>query len=195
MPLIEFVKIDHLTGLPATEAPTRHGPADPIQGIEHLWFTRGAPPHYFGRVPDGADINAPGILQVLDTDAEAAMIANRQATLTQHVASIRFTTETGGISLPGGTQINTQRDAQAMLTGAYQSLKSGLVQDTEWKATSGWVTVTLTELEPIAQAVAEHVRRCFQAERAVSDQITSATTVDQLQALDLQTAFDTAYSA
>ncbi len=195
MKIIEFVKVDHITGIPATEAPTKHGPADPVIGIRHLWFKHGSPAHYFGSVSNDTDISAPGILRILDGEDFATVIDARKADLVTEAAELRYFRETGGITLPDGTSINTEREAQGMLNGAYQSLKAGLVSDTDWKATSGWVTVTLTELEPIAQAVADHVRRCFRAERLVADQIAAAVTVDDLVTLNLQGAFEAAYSA
>lgn len=112
----------------------------------------------------------------------------------QHLAYVRWQSETNGLTLPDGNQIRTDRESQAQLTSAYQSLKSGLIPDTQWKAATGWVTVTLTELEPIAQAVAAHVRACFAAEKAVSDQIDNATT-DALIALDIESSFNSALTA
>jgi hypothetical protein len=195
MKLIEYVQVDHLTRVPTTEAPAKHGPADPITGIDFLWFVRGNPARYYGRVADTADTTVPGVLRVLAGADLAAAIEARKIEMFNEAAAIRYSRETGGITLPDGTVINTEREAQAMLSGAYQSLLSGLVADTDWKAASGWVTVSLTELEPIAQAVADHVRRCFRAERQVANQISNAATVDELVAIDLNTDFITAYSA
>lgn len=81
------------------------------------------------------------------------------------LAARRYAEETGGIVV-GGLSVATDRESQAMVNGAYSSLKDGLIPNTEWKGTSGWVVVTLAEIQPIAQAVAMHVRACFANERA-----------------------------
>ncbi|MBP0047646.1 DUF4376 domain-containing protein [Marinobacterium sp. AK62] len=110
------------------------------------------------------------------------------------LADYRYQVETGGITLPDGTEIKTERDDQAMTNSAYNSLKNGLVSSTEWKSGNGWITVTLTELEPVATAVARHVAAAFGAERDVAEQIAQA---DQtaLLALDLRGEFNAAYAA
>lgn len=110
------------------------------------------------------------------------------------LAGIRYQIETGGITLPDGTQIKTARDDQAMTNSAYNSLKNGLVSSTEWKSGNGWITVTLTELEQVATAVARHVAAAFGAERDVAEQIAQA---DQaaLLALDVRAEFNAAYTS
>lgn len=80
------------------------------------------------------------------------------------LAARRYAEETGGIVV-GGLSVATDRESQAMVNGAYSSLKDGLILDTEWKGSNGWMVVTLAEIQPIAQAVAMHVRACFANER------------------------------
>lgn len=81
------------------------------------------------------------------------------------LAAHRYAVETGGIVV-GGLSVVTDRESQAMVNGTYSSLKDGLILDTEWKGVNGWMVVTLAEIQPIAQAVAMHVRACFANERA-----------------------------
>jgi len=111
------------------------------------------------------------------------------------LADYRWRQETGGVDLPSGQRIQTTREAQAQISSTYSSLKDGLVASADWKAEGGWVSVTLTEFQPVAQAVADHVQRCFSAEKAVGQQIDAATTVDELAQIDLAAAFSAAYAA
>lgn len=111
------------------------------------------------------------------------------------LADIRWRKETGGVTLPIDQTIQTTREAQAQIASTYSSLKDGLVTAADWKAEGGWVSVTLNEFQPIAQAVAAHVQACFAAERQVSDQIEAAQTISELKALRLSAEFQTAYDA
>lgn len=112
-----------------------------------------------------------------------------QAVLLAEVAAKRWLVETGGI-LIGGTPIATDRDSQAQLTSAYTSLKSGLIVDTPWKAADGSFTlVTLAEIEPVAQAVAAHVRACFAAEQAHNQAISALATQAELDGYDIHTGW------
>lgn len=124
----------------------------------------------------------------------AKTLEEAQSTALETLATIRYDVETGGITLPNGTSIKTERDDQSMTNSAYNSLKNGLVSATEWKSANGWITVTLTELEPVATAVARHVAAAFGAERDVAEQIGQADLV-QLGAMDIQNEFRAAYSA
>lgn len=110
--------------------------------------------------------------------------------LTAELAAHRYEVETGGVTLPDGSRILTDRESQAQLTSAYQSLSMPFVESIEWKAAEGWVTVTEAELRPIAQAVAQHVQGCFKAERIVSEQIAAAENAEALYGIDVAGALE-----
>ena len=107
-------------------------------------------------------------------EAKAAKLAE--------LASARYTEEIGGIVV-GSVTIATGRESQAMMTGAYVSLKQGLMQSVNWKGDDGWVTATLTEIEPIAQAVSQHIQACFTKESQLAAQVAAAETVEAVNAI------------
>jgi hypothetical protein len=76
-----------------------------------------------------------------------------------------------------------------MTTQAFVTLQSGMVDGIDWKGPDGWQRVTLTELEPVARAVAAHVQRCFTTERTVSEQIA----ISDPQSFDLAVAWAEAW--
>jgi hypothetical protein len=191
---IEFVKVDACDGRPATEYPTRHGPADPVENITILWWEGNNPAHYFGLVANDRKTDVPGVLREIDTEEWAKLIEQRREARLQELADHRWRIETGGVTLPDGARILTDRESQAQLTSAYQSLTQPFVDSIEWKAADGWVTVTEAELRPIAQAVAQHVQACFTAERQVSDQIAAAEGAEALHAINIRQAFEEALS-
>lgn len=96
------------------------------------------------------------------------------------LADYRYERETAGIVI-GGTTIRTDRESQAQLSSAYTSMKASLIQSTEWKGADGWMTVTLTEIEPIAQAVAAHVADCFAVERLHAQAINGLSSIEAVQ--------------
>ena len=109
-----------------------------------------------------------------------------RASLLAEVVAKRWQVETGGI-LIGGTPIATDRESQAQVSSAYASLKDGLITDTPWKAMEGsFAPLTLAEFEPVAQAVAAHVRACFAAEQAHSEAISAMMTQDELDAYSIE---------
>ncbi|MEL7896036.1 DUF4376 domain-containing protein [Vreelandella neptunia] len=186
---IEYVKVDYKDRRPTTEFPARHGPDDPITGIKQMWFERGEPARYFGLAPNDADLTTPGIIREISEADWAKLIEQRREVRLQELAEHRWRIETGGVILPDGSRILTDRESQAQLTSAYQSLSMPFVESIDWKAADGWVTVTEAELRPIAQAVAQHVQACFKAERYVSEQIAAVEGAEALHGLDISGAF------
>ena len=109
-------------------------------------------------------------------------LAESKAAKLAELASARYTEEIGGIVV-GSVTIATDRESQAMMTGAYVSLKQGLMQSVNWKGDDGWVTATLTEIEPIAQAVGQHIQVCFAKESQLAAQVAAAETVEAVNAI------------
>ena len=109
-------------------------------------------------------------------------LAESKAAKLAELASARYTEEIGGIVV-GSVIIATDRESQAMMTGAYVSLKQGLMQSVNWKGDDGWVTATLTEIEPIAQAVGQHIQACFTKESQLAAQVAAAATVEAVNAI------------
>lgn len=68
MKAIEFVKVDAKDGRPATEYPTRHGPADPLPGITITHWVTGNPTRFYGLVADDAETAVPGVLREIPAD-------------------------------------------------------------------------------------------------------------------------------
>lgn len=105
------------------------------------------------------------------------------------IAAKRWTVETGGITVAGAL-IKTDRESQSQIISVYTSLKSALIADTPWKAADGYFTpTTLAELEPVAQAVAEHVRACFAAEQSHYDAINLLQTQAELESYDINSGW------
>lgn len=117
-------------------------------------------------------------------EVKAEYLAQWKTELNDHVAQKRFAVETGGVTLPDGTTIKTDRESQAQLSSAYTSLKNGLIPSTQWKADGTWLTVTLAEIEPIAQAVAVHVANSFNKEKAHQEAIDAITTFAEAESYD-----------
>lgn len=106
--------------------------------------------------------------------------------LLAEVAAKRWQVETGGVVV-AGRHIATDRESQAQLTSVYTSLKGELIANTPWKSSDGSFTlVTLAEIEPVVNAVAEHVRACFAAEHAHSEAISAMMTQDELDAYSIE---------
>lgn len=121
-----------------------------------------------------------GAVPVALTTLEAA-----RAQKLAEIADWRYRMETSGIVV-GGVAVRTDRESQAMLAGAYTSLKEGFVNEIQWKQADGtFTTLTLPAVEAVASAVAAHVQMSFASEKQYADQVNACTTVEEVQAVTL----------
>jgi hypothetical protein len=98
------------------------------------------------------------------------------------ISEARWRAETGGITL-NGVDIATDRESQALLTGAVLAAQDNPEYVVNWKAKNGWFQLDAATLIAIADAVRAHVQACFDREKELQDQIETATTVEELEAV------------
>ncbi len=104
------------------------------------------------------------------------------------VTAFRWEVETGGITLPTGARVATGIDDQNRITSVVANAERAGLEQVDFKAEQGWVSVTLVELQAIATAVALHVQACFSAERAHHEAIDALALIEDPQ--ERQAALD-----
>ena len=90
----------------------------------------------------------------------------KRASLISAVTALRWEKETGGLTLTNGVTIGTRTDDQNRITAVIANAQLAGVETVDFKAASGWVTLTLADVQAIAAAIALHVQAGFSAERA-----------------------------
>lgn len=106
--------------------------------------------------------------------------------LKSEITALRWQKETGGLTLPSGVRVATGIDDQNRITSVIANAQIAGVEQVDFKAASGWVTVTVQELQAIAAAIAVHVQACFTAERVHHEAIDALAA--QHEGDDLQAA-------
>ena len=96
------------------------------------------------------------------------------------IAAARYEAETGGVTVAGVT-VRTDRESQALITGA--ALKA--MQDADyvcrWKTVDGFVELNSLQILGVADAVREHVQEAFDKEANLFGDIESAQTPEDLE--------------
>lgn len=90
----------------------------------------------------------------------------KRAELTNAVTALRWSKETGGLTLSNGITVGTKTEDQNRITTVIANAQLAGVTTVDFKAASGWVTLTLADVQTLAAAIALHVQACFSAERA-----------------------------
>lgn len=113
-------------------------------------------------------------------------LAEVKAVKHAELAALRYARETAGLPLMG---LRTDRESQALLTGAAlaATLDDGYTVD--WKTENGWMTLGAAHLLAAAHAVRAHVQACFSNERAHAQAIDALTTPEAVEAYDLSSGW------
>lgn len=112
--------------------------------------------------------------------------------LKEEITDLRWQHETGGLTLPSGVRVATGIEDQNRITSVIANAQLAGVEKVDFKAASGWVTVTVQELQAIAAAIAVHVQACFTAERVHHEAIDALTEQNEGEALhDALSAYST----
>lgn len=124
------------------------------------------------------------VYPVIDKTKEqlAEELAGAKEAKLAELANARWEQETGGLTLPDGTVIKTDRESQALLTGAAFSLYADPTARVEWKADKGkWVDLDAKQVLMIAGAVRAHVQGQFSKERALSEKVNACTSAEEVR--------------
>ena len=106
-----------------------------------------------------------------------AGLASAKIVKIAELAALRFEKETQGIDISGST-IRTDRQSQALLTGAWTAAQMNADISIDWKGEDGWTTLDKTQITAIAGAVITHVQACFSREKVLAALIETDITTD-----------------
>jgi len=90
------------------------------------------------------------------------------------VAARRYQAETGGTNV-NGMQVNTDRESQALMTGAAVSAMLDSGYSVRWKTADGFVLLNAEQLIGLSSAVRAHVQACFDREAELLGAIVDGT--------------------
>ena len=98
------------------------------------------------------------------------------------IAAARYAAEISGITL-NDVSIRTDRESQALITGAALAASHDENYSVTWKAKNGFVTLTAAQIIAVAQAARQHVQSSFDREAALQAAIDAAETEAELNGI------------
>lgn len=156
------------------------GDTDP----DYLAWKDAATPTRWPENDDGAQTDA-ALEAVLSVHGLTLWPVSLRDQLLAYAADKRGRVETGGIVV-NGAAIDTSRDSQAMISGAFAYSQANPDKLIKFKAASGWTTLDAATVAAIATAVGDHVQACFAAEEEVAAAIEAGaiTSIEEIDAAD-----------
>ena len=132
-----------------------------------------------------------GVMVELTHEEEADYLAAQLIPFAQQkerklsdLAALRYQHETSGITL-NGMQIETDRQSQALITGAWSFAQLNPSVLIDWKGVNGWIQIDAATVNVIAGAVATHVQACFTNERLHAEAINALATSEEVADYDM----------
>ena len=132
---------------------------------------------------DGDHVTATWTVENLSAEEIAAILAGAKAAKKQEIAAARYAAEIAGVTV-GGVTVRTDRESQALITGAALKATQDGTYSCTWKSESGFVTLKAATVLAVADAVRTHVQGCFDLEAAKCAQIDAAQTVEDVEAVE-----------
>lgn len=160
--------------------------------VEIKWYQEEAPPTY--AFEDGQWWKKINVVNISDRsvytqEQKIQILKDKLSTLNKN---IRKDIELGGIDFYG-FHIETDRESQAMITGAYTKAKDNSELSINWKATNGWITLTSEQIIAVGDVVFNHVQKCFNTEENILSQIQLLNNVDDIMTFDYELIWDNAF--
>ena len=124
----------------------------------------------------------PGEIGNINELSGAERLAGVKAAKKQEIAAARYAAEIAGVAV-GGVTVRTDRESQALITGAALKATQDGTYSCTWKAESGFVTLNAGTIIAVADAVRTHVQTCFDAEAAKCMLIDAAQTVEDIESV------------
>jgi len=133
--------------------------------------------HHGTPVIEVTDGRATATYPVLEYSPEeiAGMMEAARERKRAEIAAARFEAETAGID-----GIKTDRESQALITGAALKAMQDSTYTCRWKTESGFVELTAPQILAIADAVRAHVQSCFDREAELLPLIEAAESPEEL---------------
>ena len=131
---------------------------------------------------DRDHVTATWTVESLSTEEIAEILAAAKTAKKAEIAANRYAAEIAGVTV-GGVVVRTDRESQALITGAALKATQDGTYSCTWKAESGFVTLDASTIIAVADAVRTHVQTCFDAEAAKCALIDAAQTVEDVEAV------------
>ena len=124
-----------------------------------------------------------GVMQI-EHVAEPWDIERIRTKLKEQVTAKRWEVETAGIDI-NGMKIKTGLEDQNRIANAALTASLDLSKTVDFKALSGWITLSAEQIVQIGLLVANHAQACFTAERTHHEAIDSEIDRAALEVYDI----------
>lgn len=115
-------------------------------------------------------------------------VADAQTQLLGSLATTRYEAQIAPVTI-NGVAVSADSTSLLMLKSAIDYLNGSTTATVNFKAISGWATVSLSQLQELATAINAQIQTCFANEYVHTQAILKLDTIDALSTYDLTTGW------
>jgi len=104
------------------------------------------------------------------------------------IANTRYNAEIKGVQY-GNMFIKTDRESRLAFIELYNRAKEDVNYSCSFKAINGWFNITAEDIIVINDLIRQYVQDCFDVENYLMQQVEQATTIEELENIDVENAF------
>jgi hypothetical protein len=167
-------------------SPLKAGDVEPFgyQVVQEVAAPTSSP---FVRVESGALALIDGVWTQTWNQIPAA-VTDAQTQLLGALANARYEAQIVPVTINGVT-VNADSASLTMLKSAIDYLNGSTTAMVNFKAVSGWTTLSLAQLQELAEAINAQIQTCFTNEYAHTQKIMKLDTIDTISAYDITTGW------
>lgn len=146
-------------------------------------------------LPTGAERFVNGAFQLTaDNTLEAPSEIFINA-LKRSLSGNRWVKEANGVTLTSGFEVWSTRDSQASINTTKSLFDAGAITNINWKGKKEWKVLDQAEFNEMHSKVSLHIKKCFDAEAAVSQLIDEITTIQGYIDFNTYEQFETEFNS
>ena len=118
----------------------------------------------------------------LELGTEETPLSIAKAKKLRELAVARYAVEISGVTV-NGAHVRTDRESQAMITGAALQAVDDPAYTCRWKTENGFIQLDAKHIKTVAKAVRAHVQGCFDREAELAAQVEVAETIEAVKTI------------
>lgn len=127
---------------------------------------------------------------IIDKEITEDIIQSAKKELKAKITEKRWMVESGGITFLNGVSVKTSKDDQDRILSVIINAERNGIKEIDFKADSGWVTISIFALKQLAKELTAFVQYCFSAEKLHHSAIDNLSDINDIISYNVNANWD-----
>ena len=121
------------------------------------------------------------VWEVTDKVVTEADLTRARDIVKERITAKRWEVESGGLVFPNGMRVKTAKEDQDRILSVIINAERNGIEEIDFKAESGWATISLIALKQLAKELTRFVQFCFKQEKYHTEIVDSLTDITAIE--------------